>query len=322
MENFLDIHGHLGWDQWYEDLKGLIARKRQMLDTSMGNWGRFRTAAELLPDVVPDLTDLSGHAVRAGRLSQLSLEKKALLDKGLGDLCPWRKGPFEFFGVQVDSEWQSWMKWERLAPHLPGLENKKILDIGSSNGYYLFRLAADNPLFALGLEPQSAFYYQYCAAQKYLNLKNVFCIPAAYHELPVMNRFFDLVLCMGILYHRKSPVKMLKQIHDSLAPGGQVVVENLVIEGENNLCLFPEDRYAKMRNVFFIPDLSAMAAWLTRAGFKDIRCVDVATTTLEEQRKTDWIQTESLEDFLDPDDPSKTVEGYPAPVRAIFMATA
>jgi tRNA (mo5U34)-methyltransferase len=214
------------------------------------------------------------------------------------------------------------MKWERLVPHLPSLKNRKILDIGSSNGYYMFKMAASDPMFALGLEPQSAFYYQYCAAQKYLNLKNVFCLPATYNELPAMNRFFDLVLCMGILYHRKSPVKMLRQIHDSLVPGGQVVVENLVIKGENNYCLFPSDRYAKMRNVFFIPDLSAMEAWLTRAGFSDIRCVDITDTTLEEQRKTQWIQTESLEDFLDPEDPSKTVEGYPAPVRAIYTARA
>ncbi len=326
MENFLERYGHLGWEQWYEALKTLVEQKRELLDSEVGNWGRFKRAAGSLPDIAPDAPgrsiDLSGHAVGAGQGSDLSSEDKKQLYKGLVDLCPWRKGPFEFFGIPVDSEWQSWMKWERLAPHLPELKNRKILDIGSSNGYYMFKMAANHPMFALGLEPQSAFYYQYCAAQKYLQLDNVFCIPATYNELPAMNRFFDLVLCMGILYHRKSPVKMLKEIHDSLVPGGQVVVENLVLRGENNHCLFPLDRYAKMRNVFFIPDLSAMAAWLSRAGFSDIRCVDVTETTLEEQRKTDWIQTESLDDFLDPDDPSKTVEGYPAPVRAIFMATA
>ncbi|WP_321492851.1 tRNA 5-methoxyuridine(34)/uridine 5-oxyacetic acid(34) synthase CmoB [uncultured Desulfobacter sp.] len=325
MEQFLANHGHLGWNKWYDALESLIKEKRAYLDSAGGNFEKYKHVVKELPEICSDTTDLSPYllsskAVSIGHPDQLSPEEKQRLYNGLFSLNPWRKGPFDFFGVHVDSEWQSWMKWERLVPHLPHLKNKKILDIGSSNGYYMFKMAASDPMFALGLEPQSAFYYQYCAAQKYLNLKNVFCLPVAYNELPAMDRFFDLVLCMGVLYHRKSPVKMLRQIHDSLVPGGQVVVENLVIRGENNLCLFPFDRYAKMRNVFFIPDLSAMVAWLTRAGFSDIRCVDITDTTSEEQRKTQWIQTESLEDFLDPKDPSKTVEGYPAPVRAIFMA--
>ena len=48
--------------------------------------------------------------------------------------------------------------------------------------------------------------------------------------------------------------------------------------------------------------------------------VDVATTTLEEQRKTDWLENESLIDFLDPNDHSKTIEGYQAPKRAVILA--
>ena len=324
MEHFLKNYGHLGWDQWYDALEKLVKDKRTFLDSARGNFETLKAVVEELPGICPHAadpsSDLSSRAVSIGQADQLLPDEKKRLYNGLVNLSPWRKGPFDFFGIHVDSEWQSWMKWERLVPYLPNLKNRKILDIGSSNGYYMFKMAASDPMFALGLEPQSTFYYQYCAAQKYLNLKNVFCLPVAYNELPAMNRFFDLVLCMGVLYHRKSPVKMLKQIHDSLVPGGRVVVENLVIKGENNYCLFPFDRYAKMRNVFFIPDLSAMEAWLARAGFSDIRCVDITDTTSEEQRKSQWVQTESLEDFLDPNDRSKTVEGYPAPVRAIFIA--
>ena len=43
-------------------------------------------------------------------------------------------------------------------------------------------------------------------------------------------------------------------------------------------------------------------------------------TTTEEQRKTELMITESLEDFLDPTDPTKTIEGYQAPTRAVFIA--
>lgn len=322
MERFLSHHREFRLDRFYSELSAVIRERREFLDNARGNFLKFKTVVEGLPELNASEIRLDGKAVLARAGSHLSPAQENALAEGLRNLCPWRKGPFKLFGIEIDTEWQSWMKWDRLAPHLPCLENRKILDIGSSNGYYMFRLALGNPLFVLGLEPQSSFYFQYLAVQKYLKQKNVFCLPIPYHRLPAMDRYFDLVFCMGVLYHRKSPVEMLKQIHDSLGKGGQIVLENLVLTGRNNLCLFPVDRYAKMRNVFFIPDLAAMESWLARAGFTNIRCVDVCPTTLDEQRKTDWIQTESLADFLDPNDPAKTVEGYPAPVRAVFMADA
>lgn len=322
MERFLTHCEAFRFHRWYEDLEGVVREKRAFLDDAKGNFLRFKTVVQALPDLVPGSCELDASAVRAGSAADISTHEHEALYKGLKDLCPWRKGPFSLFGIEIDTEWQSWMKWERLAPHLPRLEGRKILDIGSSNGYYMFRMAAENPLFVLGLEPQSSFYFQYLALQKYLKQEQVFCLPIPYHQLPVMEGYFDLVFCMGILYHRKSPVEMLGQIRDSLARGGEIVLENLVLDSRENLCLFPKDRYAKMRNVFFIPDLAAMESWLARAGFRDIRCVDVSRTGIEEQRKTEWIQTESLADFLDPRDHGKTIEGYPAPVRAVFIARA
>jgi tRNA (mo5U34)-methyltransferase len=322
MERFLKQHQTFHLGPWVDPLARIISEKRAFLDTARGNFQRYKSLVESLPDLVPSKVDLGGRQVCAGDPSDISgAQKKALREK-LFQLCPWRKGPFNLFGVDIDTEWQSWMKWDRLLPHLPELAGLRILDIGSSNGYYMFRMAEQNPLFVLGLEPQSTFYYQYLAVQKFLRQPNVFCLPIPHDQLPGMDRYFDLVLCMGVLYHRKSPVEMLKSIHDSLKKGGQIVLENLVLDARKNLCLFPRDRYGKMRNVFFIPDLEAMESWLVRAGFSHIQCVDVARTSSEEQRKTDWIQTESLKDFLDPDDPGKTVEGYPAPVRAVFIARA
>jgi len=322
METLLQ-HGHsLKIDKWYNALKLLITDKRTFLDNAKGNYLKHQTVLGQMPVVKPSIVDLENRAVTIGDSADLSLEDYRLIKDALGKLCPWRKGPFNLFGILIDSEWQSWMKWERLVPHISDLKGRRILDIGSSNGYYMFRMAACNPLMVLGLEPQSNFYCQYLALQRYLNLENVFCLPIPHEKLPKIEAYFDTVFCMGVLYHQKSPVQLLKDICDSMKPGGELVLENLIIHSKENLCLFPKDRYAKMRNVFFIPDLLVMESWLLRAGFTHIRCVDIAKTSPEEQRKTKWIQTETLEDFLDPNDPDKTVEGYPAPVRAIFIASA
>ncbi|OXE29836.1 hypothetical protein CA163_26525, partial [Vibrio parahaemolyticus] len=48
--------------------------------------------------------------------------------------------------------------------------------------------------------------------------------------------------------------------------------------------------------------------------------VDENVTSVDEQRTTDWMTHNSLPDYLDPNDPSKTVEGYPAPRRAVLVA--
>ncbi len=322
MESFLEQHKEFGFERYYPSLSRLVKETRSFLDQAGGNVAKHRQVFEQIPDLSPSRIDLGGRVVTAGTQTDLVPEEQRRLEDTLKSLSPWRKGPFDFFGVKVDAEWQSWMKWTRLVPHLPDLKYKRILDIGSSNGYYMFRMAARAPQFVLGVEPQSAFYYQYLTARKLLKQDRVFCLPVPYDRLPPMEKVFDLVFCMGILYHRKSPVEMLLSIHDSLKPGGHIILENLVLEGKNHHCLFPKDRYAKMRNVFFIPDLAVMESWLERSGFKDIQCVDVTRTSFEEQRKTDWVQTESLKDFLDPENPMKTVEGYPAPVRAVFMARA
>ncbi len=320
MERLLAQRHYLGLDDFFAPLEQLVREKRDFLDTTKGNFKRFRDVYDQLPDVTPSKIHLDRDAVTAGCPEDLSPEEHGDLFAKLELLRPWRKGPFELFGVDIDAEWRSCLKWDRLVPHLPDPRGKKILDIGSSNGYYMFRMAAMEPRMVLGLEPQSAFYYQYLSFQKYLGLKNVFCLPVPHDQMPKTGPYFDLCFCMGVLYHRKSPVDMLKDIRESLKPGGTLVMENLIIHGNEGLCLFPRDRYAKMRNVFFLPDLAAMESMLIRAGFREVSCVDISRTTLEEQRKTHWIQTESLGDFLDPHDPTRTVEGYPGPVRGVFMA--
>jgi len=117
---------------------------------------------------------------------------------------------------------------------------------------------------------------------------------------------------------------MLKQLfallHRCLRPGGELLLETLVVDGDENTVLVPHARYARMRNVWFLPSTLAMEHWLRRAGFTQVRCVDESLTTASEQRTTDWMRFESHDQALDPTDPTLTIEGLPAPRRAAFLA--
>lgn len=303
-------------------INDLLTGLAPVFENPKGNTLKYTKAMEALPKAVASTIDLDRDILRIGAASDLTQAEQEQLHQALFQLCPWRKGPFELFGIDLDTEWQSYIKWNRFANKIGSLTNRRVLDIGSSNGYYMLRMAAQQPKMVLGLEPQHSFYFQFHALQRYIGLGNLFSLPIPFDAMPVTREGFDTVFCMGVLYHRRSPLDMLKGIHDCMVKGGELVLENLVIDSHDDLCLFPEDRYAKMRNVFFLPSLKAMESWLKRTGFADVRCIDISSTTLEEQRKTPWIQTESLDDFLDPNDSARTVEGYPAPVRAVFVAKA
>jgi tRNA (mo5U34)-methyltransferase len=93
-----------------------------------------------------------------------------------------------------------------------------------------------------------------------------------------------------------------------------------MIDGEGEICLTPRGRYSKIPNIYFIPTVNALKNWCLRAGFESVELLETAVTDAKEQRKTQWIDGQSLEDFLDANDSSLTIEGYPAPKRVYIKA--
>ena len=65
--------------------------------------------------------------------------------------------------------------------------------------------------------------------------------------------------------------------------------------------------------------LRELRATLRSGGFVEQTLADVSATTVEEQRTTEWMPFESLAEALDPGDSSRTIEGLPAPTRAIIV---
>ncbi|OOF66363.1 tRNA 5-methoxyuridine(34)/uridine 5-oxyacetic acid(34) synthase CmoB [Rodentibacter sp. Ppn85] len=284
-----------------------------------GDYEKWSKVVDFLPDLHAESIDLK-NAVKADRTYPLSEGEKQRIIHHLKQLMPWRKGPYHLFGIHLDCEWRSDFKWDRLLSHLAPLKDRIILDVGCGSGYHMWRMLGEGAKMVVGIDPTELFLCQFEAVRKLLNNdRRVNLIPLGIEQMQPLAAF-DTVFSMGVLYHRKSPLDHLAQLKNQLKKGGELVLETLVIDGDVNSILVPTDRYAKMKNVYFIPSVPALVNWLEKTGFTNVRCVDVAITTLEEQRKTDWLENESLIDFLDPNDHSKTVEGYPAPKRAVILA--
>lgn len=319
----------IDFGRFYQQIAvGPLAKWLEVLPAQISEWqrenlhGHFRDwykSLEYLPLLEPQKLDLL-HSVTADR-DDISDRHRQGIEKLLRNLMPWRKGPYFLYGTHINTEWRSDWKWERVLPHISPLAGRTVLDVGCGSGYHMWRMIGAGAHLVVGIDPMQLFLVQFEAVRKLLNDdRRAHMLPLGIEQLPVLQAF-DTVFSMGVLYHRRSPLDHLLQLKNQLVSGGELVLETLVIEGDVNQVLVPGERYAQMRNVFFIPSAEALKSWLEKSGFVDVRIVDFALTTTEEQRRTDWMTSESLAEFLDPEDPSKTVEGYPAPLRAVLVAT-
>ena len=306
----------------FRELADVLAERLRdrLAQFSHGDLDKWQAALDALPEITPSTMSLNSDAIKVGCAQDVDQQTRDLIEQLLHELHPWRKGPFELFGIYIDTEWRSDWKWKRIAPHLQPLKERLILDVGCGNGYYAWRMLGEGAKYVLGIDPTPAYMMQFRVMQKYIQLRNVHVLPMALEDMPKNMQVFDTVFSMGVLYHRRSPLDHILELRDCLRPGGELVLETLVIEGDERAVLMPQRRYAQMRNVWFIPSCDVLMVWLQRCGFEAVRCVDVTKTTTEEQRTTPWMKFQSLADFLHPNNPDLTQEGLPAPLRATLLA--
>ncbi len=297
------------------------ALDQRLQDYTHGELEQWLKELQQLPQVTPSGIELKD-AVTFGSEKDISSQARDTLKQQLMHFHPWRKGPFKLFGITIDTEWRSDWKWDRLLPHIASLKDKLVLDVGCGNGYHCWRMFGEQAKLVLGIDPSQKFLMQFSIFKHYAPLMPVHLLPLGIEYLPddLSDQGFDTVFSMGVLYHRRDPMQHLVHLKQLLRPGGQLVLETLIVDGCKNTVFLPSGRYAQMRNVWFLPSALALEHWLIRLGFNNVRVVNINQTSTEEQRATEWMTFHSLKDYLNPNDHHLTIEGYPAPTRAILVA--
>lgn len=318
MIDFSSFFARAEFSAWHSTFKqALAARVDPKRHGDLPNW--LDTLASL-PELQTSDVELNKDTVTIGSANSINETQAKQLHDGLFALKPWRKGPYQLFDTFIDTEWRSDWKWQRVRPHISPLTNKKVLDVGCGTGYHCWRMLGDGADYVLGIDPSMRFLVQHLAIQKYACNPSFDLLPIGIEDMPGDMSVFDTVFSMGVLYHRRKPINHLLELKNLLSNDGELVLETLIIDEIENGVLTPTDRYAQMRNVWSIMTVEKIIELLQQAGFAEIDCVDQNVTSLGEQRRTEWMQFHSLKEFLDPDDITKTIEGYPAPKRGLFIA--
>ena len=299
-------------DEIQKNLEHLLEHKQH------GNWHDWTQGIQKIVPITAQFKNLSTMSI--GKKEEITDVEYQDLYHFLETLIPWRKGPFHLFDIEIETEWRSDWKWDRIKDHID-LSNKTVLDVGCGSGYHCWRMLDEGAKWILGIDPTQVYYFQFLLIKKMLgNALPVYFLPIGIEHIPKHTQAFDVVFSMGVLYHRKSPIEHLETLRSQLPKGGTLVLETLVVDGPLYHVLLPKDRYAQMRNVWFLPSPSTLQQWLERVGFTDVTLVDINQTTVEEQKTTHWMPYQSLTDFLKPSNSDLTIEGYPAPKRAFFTA--
>ena len=307
-----------GWTRFADELLDVVNAKRR----PHGDARRWAAAVRTLPSGIggwsidAGVVHIGDHPPHASRGDDTKADAAARCG-ALKQLCPWRKGPWNFFGIAVDTEWRSDWKWDRLQAAFTGSPGR-VIDVGGGNGYYAFRMIDRGSEAVLNVDPTPLFAFQFEAAMRPLgDPPPIFTLPLADADLPDSMTGFDTALSMGVLSHRRWPLSHLRLLRHVLRPGGRVIVETLVTPEDDDRLWTPPGRYAAMRNVWHLPSIVRLRRWMTAAGFCDVETIDVTETGTAEQRRTDWMAFHSLAEFLDPKNPRLTREGHPRPLRAM-----
>ena len=319
MIDFTSFLNRPEFKQWRSHFAAAIALRNN--PQRHGDLPKWLEILNQLPNVETDNISFDQDTVTIGASTELTEQQQNDLHGTLMALSPWRKGPYELFGVKIDTEWRSDWKWQRVAPHISDLSNRKVLDVGCGTGYHCWRMLGNGADYVMGIDPSMRFIVQNEAIQKYAKDERFNFLPIGIEDMPSNMPYFDSVFSMGVLYHRRNPINHLYELKQLLEDGGELILETLIIDQVEGGTLTPESRYAQMRNVWSIMTVEKILSLLEEAGFKNSRCVDQNITSLDEQRQSPWMQFHSLKQFLNPNDPTKTIEGYPAPKRGLFIAT-
>lgn len=184
--------------------------------------------------------------------------------------------------------------WERVRSLLPvPVKGLRVLDVGCNGGFFSVALKRLGAAAVTGVESHPAYLEQTRLVREALGIDLDLRGMSIYELSPASVGRFDLVLCLGVVYHLRHPLLGLEAL--ASVTRGHVVLEAAIVPGAANPTARdwlrrlgrsgPDTRYGGPAHVvhfiengpgpeglqnWFVPTLPALCAMMKAAGFREI----------------------------------------------------
>ena len=161
--------------------------------------------------------------------------------------------------------------------YLQGLTGKRILEIGPKHGQDSVLLAGLDPaeLVLVDLPEKAALVESWLPGiecpTRFVEGNLLFLPP---DELASLGEF-DLVWCLGVLYHNAEQLRLIRRLRTLCRDGGRLVLESHVLAGRpirdaNVVRIHWPKPWGGISTITHIPSRRAIASWMEMAGFADV----------------------------------------------------
>ncbi len=167
---------------------------------------------------------------------------------------------------------------------LDDLARKRILEIGPKHGMDSLLLANLNPeeLVRIDLPEKKSLVSEFlpkvsCVCKlTYLEGNILYLTQEQYAQLGK----FDLIWCLGVIYHNVEQIRLLKRLFDLCQVGGSVVIESATTKNKklkklNVVEIHWPEGYRHALTVTHLPSRLAIKSWLEMVGFVEVKIGDI-----------------------------------------------
>jgi SAM-dependent methyltransferase len=196
-------------------------------------------------------------------------EKRAELTQRVKELEPWLQGPFALGGdLVIEGAWHNDHRWLNLAPQVPQLQGKRVLDVGSNAGYDAFMFKRRGATEVMACEPFDFIHQMEFLESIYRS--GIKPCRLGWQQLdPDVHGTFDLIHCHGVLYHEMHPMALLQRLRAMLADSGTLLFGSMMLADteQSEYARFVPGAYYGDDTWWWVPGRLAMRWMLESVGF-------------------------------------------------------
>ena len=167
---------------------------------------------------------------------------------------------------------------------IDGFEKKRILEIGPKHGKDSLLLATLNPseLVLIDLPEKRSMVREWLPQVKkkcktvYFEGNILYLTQEQYRQLGT----FDLIWCLGVLYHNVEQLRLLKRLFDLSNANGCVVIESATTKNKklkklNIVEIHWPYTHRNVSTMTHLPSRLAIKSWLEMVGFTNVKIWDI-----------------------------------------------